>query len=419
MKKVLLVLFIGLLIFLGLSYWSVSILPEEIRISEISSSEAVDRENLEQVDSVTVLISNLYEGSTVKNFMQGTNYRKAWSAPVKMPVLFLDSLEVVEEGGGKQTHSLKLRAANNIMYTLRSVNKDPEPLIPPAARRLALENIIVDGISAQHPYAAILAAELADAAGVLHTHPKMFYVPEQKALGKFAKDYGNKAYLLEYETEGETNWTNLENVVEIMDTDDLQELKLEHPEKVEIDKSAFVRARLFDLLIGDWDRHAKQWGWVVQKSADNYIAIPLAGDRDNAFFRIDGVLPTMLTNKLIQPLVRPFEKDIDHLPGLVYPVDVYFLKSTPEEIFISEAKAIQQLLTDEKIDKAFQAWPKKLREFNAEEIAEKLKSRRDGLAGYAVDFKKIIDEKELLKKPLKGSEELQLPEALLKCFDCE
>lgn len=419
MKKFLLVILMLFLIFLGLTYWSVNVFPEEVKISEVVAPAKVNSETLKTTDSVTVVLSNIYRGNSVKNFMQGTNYRKAWSAPVKMPVLYLDSLTVVEEGGGTQTNSLEFRSENGIIYSLRSVNKDPQSLIPPAAKTLGLENIVIDGISAQHPFGAILAGSLADAANVLYTHPKMFYVPKQEALGRFSEEYGDKAYLLEYETEGKTNWTDLNNVVEIMDTEDLQELKMKHPDKVAIDKAAFVRARLFDFLIGDWDRHAKQWGWVVQKNAEDYIATPLGGDRDNAFFRIDGVLPTILTNKLVQPLVRPFEEDIDHIPGLVYPVDIYFLKSTPEEMFISEAKALQELLTDEKIEQALEAWPEVMQEFNGREIAEKLKSRRDELVEYAVDFKKIIDKRELLKAPLKGSEELDLPENLKKCFACE
>ena len=80
--------------------------------------------------------------------MQGSNYRDAWSEKVKFPIVFLDTLyggmEIIKEGGGKQTHSLKLRAKNDILYTLRSVTKDPGKLIPEIAEDLGLENIIVD-----------------------------------------------------------------------------------------------------------------------------------------------------------------------------------------------------------------------------------------------------------------------------------
>lgn len=418
MKKLLLALLFLLLIFIALVYWSVSIYPEEVKISEVIAPPQAES-NIGSLDSVTVIPSNRYEGNSIKRFMQGVNYRRAWSTPVKAPVFLLDSMEIVKEGGGHQTHSLRLKAPNDFIYSMRSVNKDPEPLIPDIARDLGLENIIIDGISAQHPYGALLAAALSDEAGVLNTHPQLVYTPKQPALEKFSEDYGNKLYLLEFETEGETNWTNYKDVVEIMDTDNLQELKMEEGDKVAIDQRAFVRARLFDLFIGDWDRHAKQWGWVVQKEGSRYKATPLAGDRDNAFFRIDGVIPTIMTNHLVQPLVRPFEEDIDYIEGFVYPVDVYFLRSTSKKIFVEEARKLQQIFTDENIKAAFKAWPKEIRALNEKEITEKLRSRRDHLVEYAKKFKKEIDARELLHEPLKGSEDLKLPEPLKKCFDCE
>lgn len=409
MKKFFLLLLALFLIFLGLTYWSVSVKPERIKISEV-----IDRSG----DSVTVIATNQYESSAVKRFMQGRNYRLAWKAPVKVPVFYLDSMEIVEEGGGKQTHSLDLRSPKDEIFSLRSINKDPEPLIPKIATTLGLENIVVDGVSAQHPYGALLSAALSDVAGILHTRPKAVYVPKQKKLGKYNESYGDKLYLLEYETEGKVNWTGFSNVLEIMDTDDLQKFKLKYPDKVNIDERALVRARLFDIWIGDWDRHAKQWGWIVTQQGEKFEAIPLGGDRDNAFFKIDGVIPTMLTNEIVQPMVRPFEKDIDHLPGHVYPFDVYFLRNVPEKIFIAEAKSLQKAFSNQKIKEAFEAWPKELRILNEKDIAEKLKKRRENLVEYARQFHEVTNERDLLKEPLKGSEDLELPEALTKCFGC-
>ncbi len=365
-----------------------------------------------------VRATNQYESTPLKRFMQGTNYRKAWEVPVTAQIVFLDTFKILEEGGGNQTRSLKIKDPNGIIFSLRSINKDPDPLIPEFAKTLNLENIVHDGISAQHPYGAILAASLADAAGLLHTHPKIVYVPTHAGLGTFNKSYGDRLYMLEYETESEINWTSYENVSEIVETDDLQELKLEMGEKLEVDTGMLVRARLFDLLIGDWDRHSKQWGWVLQKRDKQLVAIPLPGDRDNAFFRIDGVIPTIITNKLVQPMVRPFENDIDHLEGYVYPFDLYFLKNVPESVFVQEARYLQENLDDESIDNALKAWPEEISALNGKEIKEKLIKRRERLVEYAKKFSRLIKEKEFLGKPLKGSEDLNLPPNLLQCFEC-
>ena len=422
MKKVFALVAILLVAFIILIYLSVSSTSKKFETCTIENLEDLEKVNFEDHDSVTLAPSSLYKGDLLKEFMQGENYRQAWSTPVNVPIVFLDTLyggmKIIKEGGGKQTHSLKLQNKSGIMFTLRSVAKDPEKLIPDVAKNLGLENIIVDGISGQHPYGALLSARLSDIAGVAHTNPKLVFIPKQTSLGDFNEKYGNRLYLLENETESKENWTSYPKIDLIVETDDLQKLKQENRNSIEIDKPALIRARLFDLFIGDWDRHAEQWGWALQKSGDIYKAIPVAGDRDNAFFNLSGVIPSILTNKNVEPLVRPFEKEIDHMPGLVYPFDRYFLLNAPREIYLQQAESLQQELTDEKIDKAFDAWPEAIAKLDKKEIFEKLKSRRDQLDEYAVAFYEIIQEKGKLTEPLKGSEDLEIDEDLIGCFDC-
>jgi len=423
MKKVLIILLGVVVILIGLIYFSVSGTQKTFETCTISNFEDLKRTNFRNHDSVLIAPSTLYEANLLKDLVQGSNYRNAWSEKVKFPIVFLDTLyggmEIIKEGGGKQTHSLKLRSKNGIIYTLRSVTKDPEKLIPEIAEDLGLENIIVDGISAQHPYAAILAAELAQALDILHTHPRMVFIPKQDVLGDFNEKFGNRLFLLEYETESKTNWTSLKNVSEIIETKDLQKLKFETKAKISVNQEALIKVRLFDLLIGDWDRHAEQWGWVIQKSDRGNIAIPVAGDRDNAFFNISGLIPSIITNKNIEPLVRPFEKEIDHMPGLVYPFDRYFLSNTSEEMFVAQAGELQKSLSDEKIAKAFEVWPEKIRKLNEKEITEKLKSRRNKLQEYAAQFFQQIQEQGRLSNALKGSEDLELSSSQLSCFECD
>ena len=422
MKRFFYLFIIILIIFIGLLYWSTSSTDQVFEKSELINITNVNLVDFKTKDSVLIAASSLFKADEVKKLMQGEQYRKAWSTPVKVPVLYLDTLfggvTIEKEGGGKQTHSLKLKTKNDIELTLRSVNKDPEALIPEFAKTLGLENIVVDGISAQHPYATILVAKLAEQAKVHHTKPKLVFVPKQKTLDNYNDKYGNRLFLLEYETESKTNWTKENNVVEILDTDDLQELKLEQPEQVSVDKKALIRARLFDLLIGDWDRHTKQWGWIVKQEKKVLKAIPIAGDRDNAFFSVDGVLPTILSDKNVVPELRPFTSEINFMPGLVYPFDQYFLINTSEELFVEQAKQLQKLLTDEVLEQSLSVWPKQIAEIDGEEIISKIKSRRDHLIEYAKQFKVEIDKKGLVNQPLKGSEDINLPEKLLQCFEC-
>ncbi len=422
MKKILLVIGVVLLLFIILLYTSLNSTPEDYETSTIISPENIEDMNFKDYDSLTIAASTLYEANDLKKMMQGEHYRKAWATPIRVKVAFLDTLlgglKVVKEGGGNQTKSLKLEDSIGNKYTLRSINKTPAPLVPEFAKTLGLENIIVDGISAQHPYAATVVAILADAAHIHHTNPKIYFIPKQESLKEYNDDYGNKLFIFEHETESGTNWTSEDNVSEIIETDDLQELKLERGEKLKIDERALVRARLFDLVIGDWDRHAKQWGWIIKNTDDGQIAIPLPSDRDNAFFNISGIIPSIIASKNVTPEMRPFQADIDYMPGLIHDFDVYFLKSTPETVFIEEAQKLQELLTDTVIEKALRQWPAEIYDLDGEAIDQKLKSRRAELLTYAKAFKQILNEKDYPTKILKGSEDVDFNGHYLKCFEC-
>ena len=159
MKKIIIIVSLIVLIFIGLAYWSLSSTNKTFDTCEIVGFSDVEKIDFKKYDSVLVAASTLYEANDIKNVMQGAQYRKAWATPVKVPILYLNDLEgnlkVLEEGGGQQTHSLKLKRDDGTLMTLRSVSKDPSPLIPEIAETLGIENIVVDGISAQHPYAAL------------------------------------------------------------------------------------------------------------------------------------------------------------------------------------------------------------------------------------------------------------------------
>lgn len=366
-------------------------------------------EALSNEDSITLIATDRFKAGFIKPIFQGTNYRKAWETPIKVPVVSLSDIKggiiPLEMGGGEQTLSMDLKGKHQVFYTLRSVNKNPEGLIPDAAKKLNLGNIIMDAMSAQHPYGALVVAPLADAVGILHTHPRLVYIPVQPELDTFNHKYGGRLFLLEYEPEGSGDWLKMDSVQSIVDTEDVQKMLLEYPDS-KIDERALVRARLFDLMIGDWDRHAKQWGWVVVKKDSSLTYLPLPTDRDNVFYNPGGLIPWMVTRPMFQPLLRPFNKKIDHLPGMIKPFDQFFLLDVPESVFIEIAKELQEDLTDEEIETAIKSWPPEFYEIDGQTIIRNIKARRSDLIKYAKEFRAVVQERGPLTVPLKGSSQL-------------
>lgn len=422
MRKFILVILTVGLVFLALTYISVSETKSNFRTCIVLQPEDIDHLNFRDFDSVTVSANLLYKASFLKKVMQGEHYRAAWAAPVNVPIVYLDTLKgglkFIETGGGKQTHSLEFEDSLGIRYTFRSLSKDPKKLVPNMAKNLGLDNIIVDGISAQHPYAALVVAQLSNTANILHTNPRLMFVPKQEVLDNLNDKYGNRLYFFEYENKGTVNWTAFDNVYEIMDTDGLLEFKMEQGNRVILNHNALIRARLFDLLIGDWDRHAKQWGWVIERGQGKFLVTPLPTDRDNAFFNHEGILPTLVVNEYTLEEVQDFEKKISFLPGLVLGIDEYFLRTATMKQFETEAQYLKMALSNENIEKAFKVWPKQVDSLDGKAIREKLKSRRDNLTVIAKQFYEILQHRPIQNVVLKGCEDLELNDELIKCFDC-
>ena len=116
--------------------------------------------------------------------------------------------------------------------------------------------------------------------------------------------------------------------------------------------------------------------------------------------------------------MRPFQEEVDYIPGLVYPFDIYFLKGVPKKTFQAQAAYIKNHLTDAAIDHALATWPKEIHQLHGKEIRDILIARRNNLNRYALEFYKVLQSKNFLTQPLKGSDDADVPMELHKCFEC-
>lgn len=345
-------------------------------------------------DSIVMEASTRYGD---KKFLRGDFYRKAWSQKIKMPVLWLDKvhggLKPVQLGGGNQTRSLRLENEKGEQYVLRSIDKKVTAVLPPALRGTFAENIVQDGIAASHPYGALVIPKLADAAGIYYTQPRVVYVPHQKALGIYNQEIGDGVYLFEDRPGGYTRDSrNFGNTKETYNTLEVIEKITESPDYV-VDQSSVLRARLFDIWVGDWDRHDDQWRWAAFEVNGLTVFRPIPRDRDQVFFKNDGLLDYLGSRPYFNPPLRKFDEEIDYLPGLVWAgkhFDRSFLHQLNEEDFVREAKELQSSLTDEAIRSAFEDWPREIDQLDGEEIRSALRQRRNDLVNYASEFYKHL-----------------------------
>ncbi len=344
------------------------------------------------LDSTITIASNIkYLATGIKQSFLGKHYRPEWVTPVKMPLLDLGTekggLVPYKKGGGKQTTSLKLRNEEGREYSLRSVNKDPTSVLPVSLQKTFARDLLQDQISAQHPYGAVIAADLAGSVGVFHTNPKLVYVPNDPRLRQYQDEFSNMvAYFEEDADEDHSDVASLGFATNIVGTEKVLERKRNDHDN-QVDEQEFARARLLDMLIGDWDRHGGQWRWVETKSGDDNRSFrPVPEDRDVAFFKADGIIPWLASRRWAIRNFQNFGYDFGDYKGLnlsALTTDRTFLSSVTRAQWLALAQEMKSILTDSLIEEAVRKMPPEVYPLSGPEISAKLKSRRDLLPEVA------------------------------------
>ncbi len=341
----------------------------------------------------TLPASEKYQKSKSYQRFWGQHYRKEWHQPVTFPIANLDTLAggltAYKLGGGRQTTTIRLHDKNNREYVLRSIDKTFGRALPDITKNTFLEAIADDQVTFSHPYAALVVAPLAEAAGIMHSNPKIYFIPHQKALDPFNDSIPEALYLFEQRPDEDwstaANFGNSENIVgsEKM----LRKILEENDHRV--NQLSFARARLFDMLIGDWGRHDDQWRWAEFKKDDQLTYEPVPRDRDNAFTKMDGSLVKIILSAAGAKHMQDFKYEIKDVPGFNYTarnLDRQLLNELTFEEWQKIAKELQVKLTDKIIDSAVKSMPPEVYGFSGNSIAAKLKSRRDFLNLYAEDY---------------------------------
>ncbi|AWV97152.1 metallophosphoesterase [Arcticibacterium luteifluviistationis] len=306
-------------------------------------------------------------------------------------------LEPVKLGGGNQTNSLRLIADDDKQYVLRGLAKDVTRFLPAPFNELkAAQFVVEDNFMSTNPFAPLAIPILADAIQVYHTNPTLVYVPAQAKLGDFNEVVGETMNLFEERPNGK-QWEDAPffgNADKILNTKEVLEEILEENDS-KVDESWMLRTRLFDFLIGDWDRHDDQWAWAVKKMDDGKKRIrPIPKDRDQAFSLYDGLVTEIA--KQTMPFLRQlqsFEPDVKNVKWTTWSarlVDRTFLNGLDWNDWEEQIQFIQENLSDEIIDKAFDSWPEAAQKAVADELKFNVKSRRDNLENIAREHYEFV-----------------------------
>jgi hypothetical protein len=344
-------------------------------------------------DSVIVPASIKYINcSPVRLLFIGKNYRREWSTPVKMPVFNLKKerggFTIKELGGGQQTKSLRLLDKKGEEWVLRSTDKDVAGALAATLKNKFASNlvkdVIQDLISASHPYGSLTVPDLAKAAGVVVARPKLFYVPDDPALGEYRSLFANTVCFLE-DREPTADQSETESTEDVME-------KVFEKNDHQLIQQTILKARLLDMLIADWDRHEDQWKWGIQKKGSTTWYYPVPKDRDFAYFKSNGLI-VLFASITVLPHMHSFTRDgsaLKKLSNKTWEMDAQWLNQLNEEDWENAIIQFQNKLTDSVIKTAVKNIPPEVHAISGKKLEEKLMNRRNGLLKHAMDYYRFL-----------------------------
>jgi surface antigen Omp85-like protein len=318
-----------------------------------------------------------YEAGWLHEFFFGSHWRDVWTTPIEVDILDLDKfaggLTPKKRGGGKQTKSLTLKGKNGKEYKFRSINKYPKDILPPELQETGVSSIIQDQVSTAHPLAPLVVTHLLSETEVRESVPVVVYMPDDEKLGEFRKEFAGLLGIILADPEG----NEAEGSDKVIDSDKLYK-RLDDNHDEFVDSKEFLKARLLDIYIGDWDRHRDQWKWLRFEKDSMKIYEPIPEDRDQAFSKFDGIFLLMARS-----IVPQFNNFGDTYPSMKYLtwsgryLDRQFLVYMDKNTWDSVTNYVVSRLTNNVIEDAVKRLPPAVYEISKDELLEKLKSRRD------------------------------------------
>lgn len=357
-----------------------------------ASGETLAQGSAGTADSIIVRIMPRYDSvGKAHRKIFGENYRHEYATATKLPVIKVSQiaggLKAFELGGGNQTRSVRLRDAAGNEWTLRSVEKFPEVLIPIGLRGTFIGAVIKDNMSAQHPFSALIVPPLAEAIGAPHSSPIIGYVSQDSGLGEFSKEFAGTVCLLEQrEPIGKSD-----NSAKMLQ-------KLRSTEEVGYNAELYLKLKCLDVLIGDWDRHDDQWRWKALKSPDGARYMPIPRDRDQVFYRSDGKIQRAAQSSWFLPMMQGYERNIQNINWFLWEgreINSKWFSEISKETWDSVIKEFCTQMTDDLFERALRKLPDSAYTHRHDQLIAQLKSRRESMPEmmdkYYVFFNKVVD----------------------------
>lgn len=337
--------------------------------------------------------------SKIYNWMWGRHYRLLYTIPIRVPSATIETLgggmDIVGQAEG--FHGLLLENKRKQLYLLKPLGGSTSFLESKFFREIYnktdfkntyLDEFLGDAYTIINPYTFLVADYLAKSAGLSFSPSRIYYIPSHMRKDTVADGSDIQDRLVNLINVPDINLrSNLYTTEDFLDS-------LQVSKNYMADQNLYIRERIFDMWIGDWNKTNENWEWQSHTVNDSVIYTPIVIDRNHAFTKVDGVLFKQMLKMLSLDFICNYDslilKDTKKINKLAFALDMAVAGRSDESVWIRQAQEIRKQMTDSLIDSAFTYLPEGVKHDEIELIKRKLKRRRLELEAVACQYYRLL-----------------------------
>lgn len=337
--------------------------------------------------------------SKIYNWMWGRHYRHLYTIPIRVPSATIETLgggmDIVGQAEG--FHGLLLENKRKQLYLLKPLGGSTSFLESKFFREIYnktdfkntyLDEFLGDAYTIINPYTFLVADYLAKSAGLSFSPSRIYYIPSHMRKDTVADGSDIQDRLVNLINVPDINLrSNLYTTEDFLDS-------LQVSKNYMADQNLYIRERIFDMWIGDWNKTNENWEWQSHTVNDSVIYTPIVIDRNHAFTKVDGVLFKQMLKMLSLDFICNYDslilKDTKKINKLAFALDMAVAGRSDESVWIRQAQEIRKQMTDSLIDSAFTYLPEGVKHDEIELIKQKLKRRRLELEAVASQYYRLL-----------------------------
>lgn len=346
-------------------------------------------------------------------YLWGKHYKKYYQKTIAIKTASLDTLY----GGLKPIGLDKINTSSSLILSdkkgaafvltpleknaatfFKSIAYQNQPFSTQTTNDIS-EEFLRDYFTTIHPYIPLAIPSLSKAIGLRSTEPKLFYFPKQNKLEQYNADFGNAFYYLtEQPSSAFKNDKTFGKAAAIISTEEMLKL-IRSNKNHQVDADNYIRARLFDMLVGDWDRGASNWQWAAYEENDKTIYRPISSQRDQAFAKYDGAFLGLLKSIPAMGQMHSYRYNFSNVKAFnkqAYALDLALLPNTEEKNWAKQANFMQEQLTNDLINAAFLKMPYELQDETTSKLKLHFRNRLKKLNETARSYHKLLEKKAIV-----------------------